>query len=210
MIKIKRINYAIGDRYGKRVIIGTAPKRGHTIYVKTKCDCGSIDEVRLCLLVNGQANSCSHCRNKEIMNITQQGWYTNWGHMLQRCENSHNDRYYDYGGRGISVCPAWHDSDIFGKWAIENGYTDGLQIDRIDNNGNYEPDNCRWVTPKFNMQNRRNSIFVTIGGTTKTLLDWCTELGIRYANVNTTSNRKNIDISDAILLEYGKLKIKEI
>ena len=82
--------------------------------------------------------------------------YNIWRGMKQRCFNPNKSQYEDYGGRGITVCDEWkNDSKAFIKWAYANGYRDNLQIDRIDNNGNYEPDNCRWVTAEVNMQNRR-------------------------------------------------------
>ena len=84
-----------------------------------------------------------------------------------------NFDYERYGGRGISVCAEWHKAENFIKWALENGYKKWLQIDRIDNNGNYCPDNCRWVTAKQNSRNRRNTVLLTINGETKSVAEWC-------------------------------------
>jgi len=79
--------------------------------------------------------------------------------MKTRCYNLKDKHYKDYGGRGIKVCEEWlNDSRKFIKWSLENGYKKELQIDRIDNNGNYSPDNCRWVTPKENSRNKRNIV----------------------------------------------------
>ena len=77
--------------------------------------------------------------------------------MIQRCENPKNQGYKDYGGRGIKVCDSWHDPKVFISWALENGYSEELSIDRKENNGNYEPDNCRWVTMKIQANNKRNN-----------------------------------------------------
>jgi hypothetical protein len=78
--------------------------------------------------------------------------------MKQRCANPNNQKYKDYGGRGIKVCEEWlHDFQSFYDWAIANGYADGLSIDRIDVNGNYCPENCRWVTMMEQRHNRRDS-----------------------------------------------------
>lgn len=94
--------------------------------------------------------------------------------MKTRCYNTNSPTYKNYGGRGIKVCDEWvNNFEAFYKWSMENGYKDGLQIDRIDNDGDYGPSNCRWVTSKENYNNRRTSRFVTINGETKTIAQWC-------------------------------------
>lgn len=107
----------------------------------------------------------SWLRDKKLYNI----WIT----MLHRCEDEKREKYKDYGGRGITVCEEWHDANVFMDWAFDNGYEEGLQIDRIDVNGNYEPSNCRWVTAKENSRNRRNTVFLTVNGETKCVAEWC-------------------------------------
>lgn len=83
--------------------------------------------------------------------------YNTWQTMIGRCENPNRPKYKDYCGRGIKVCKEWHTAKNFILWALNNGYNPGLQIDRIDNNGNYCPENCRFATPKENSRNRRNT-----------------------------------------------------
>ncbi len=95
-----------------------------------------------------------------------------WMSMKSRCENPNRDKYKDYGGRGIVVCKEWHDAAVFATWAFSNGYKEGLQIDRIDNDKGYYPENCRWVTPKKNSRNRRNTKFITINNVTKCVAEW--------------------------------------
>ena len=82
--------------------------------------------------------------------------YQTWADMKQRCTNKNNPFYHRYGGRGIKVCDAWNDFVPFYKWAIENGYSENLTIDRINNNGNYEPSNCRWATQQEQSLNKKH------------------------------------------------------
>lgn len=102
--------------------------------------------------------------------------------MKRRCYNPEEKFYRDYGGRGIKVCDEWMDKkeghSNFQKWAVENGWEEGRSIDRIDVNGNYEPNNCRWATPEEQANNRRNNNYVTINGVTKTTSEWARQIGI--------------------------------
>lgn len=102
--------------------------------------------------------------------------------MKNRCNNPNNKFFKDYGARGIKVCEEWMDKKNghanFQKWAIENGWKEYLSIDRIDVNGNYEPSNCRWATQKEQANNRRNNVYVTIHGITKTAQEWSEQVGI--------------------------------
>ena len=104
--------------------------------------------------------------------------YGLWCSMKSRCENPNRPKYKDYGARGIKVCEEWHDAGVFAAWAFANGYSPGLQIDRKDNNGDYCPENCRFVTPKENSRNRRNTKFLTVGGEIKCVSEWAEITGI--------------------------------
>lgn len=105
--------------------------------------------------------------------------------MQQRCYNQKMHSFAGYGGRGVRVSREWYDDELkvrrlenFMKWALSNGYRRGLQIDRIDNNGDYAPDNCRWVTPKENGRNRRTNVCLTYNGETLCLAEWAEKLKI--------------------------------
>lgn len=95
-----------------------------------------------------------------------------WRTMHARCYKPKHSRYHIYGGRGISICEAWHSYDTFSNWAYGAGYAKGRQIDRVDTDGEYSPNNCRWVTSKDNNRNRRNNRLIKFDGVTKTLADW--------------------------------------
>lgn len=215
---MRKIEYSIGDRYGNRVIIDTAPPRvyksgSRAEYVKVRCDCGREDEVRLCLLVKGKADMCANCRSR--VNAKWGGsaykavWYNCWNSMMQRCYNPKYKRFADWGGRGIIVCDDWHNPNNFGKWAEENGFQKGLQIDRINNDGNYEPSNCRFVSATENMRNRRNSIILVISDIAKPLNEWCEKYLLNPDVVRTYHTRKNLSWEDAFFLALGRKTCKE-
>ena len=104
-----------------------------------------------------------------------------WHSMYCRCYYKTTNQYKNYGGKGIKVCEKWKHIDGFIKfynWSMENGYTDELTLDRIDNNKDYEPSNCRWVTSKEQANHRTNNVFYTINGITKTSKQWCEKYGV--------------------------------
>ena len=118
--------------------------------------------------------------------------YRIWGNMLRRCDYKKHISYKNYGARGIKVCDEWskdHGFENFYQWAIKNGYSDDLTIDRIDVNGNYEPDNCRWITNTEQQNNRRNNKLIEYRGEIKTLAEWCRELGIGYSKTELRLSR---------------------
>lgn len=113
-------------------------------------------------------------------------FYQVWNGMKQRCYNVNNKNYHNYGGRGIKVCDEWlNDFTSFYNWSMNNGYKDGLQIDRIDNNKDYEPSNCRWVNRYINNNNRRNNILFTYNNKTMSLRAWCRHLNVCYKTCMT-------------------------
>lgn len=109
-----------------------------------------------------------------------------WRGMKDRCYNPNHDRFHCYGGRGITVCNLWiNDFLSFYYWAMDNGYTDELSIERKDVNGPYSPDNCSWVTKAAQMRNKQDTLYATINGITKPLIDWAEEYGISYKTITT-------------------------
>lgn len=102
--------------------------------------------------------------------------YYCWTAIKQRCNNPNAQAYHNYGGRGIGYCAEWEAFKPFCEWALANGWKKGLDIDRIDNDGDYSPENCRWVTRRENVNNRRKTILLTVNGETKPLTIWAEEI----------------------------------
>lgn len=121
-----------------------------------------------------------------------------WRCAKSRCCNPRNPFFKSYGGRGITFYDVWsRDYNSFELWAIQNGYREGLTLDRIDVNAGYSPDNCRWITNKEQQNNRRDNLFFTIDGVTKTLSEWCEQYGKCFNTVKKRL-RKGMDIQTAL------------
>lgn len=181
----------IGKKYGRLTILKLdETKSGRHKYYICECECGNKKSVRLDCLKSGNTKSCG-CLIHEPKGDgrTKEKLYHVWAGIKDRCNNPNNAKYQDYGGRGIKVYPEWngsHDYINFKNWALNNGYRNGLSIDRIDVNGNYEPNNCRWTTQKVQTRNMRNNINITYKGETHVLQDWAEILNI---NPNTLYSR---------------------
>jgi hypothetical protein len=174
-----------GQRFGRLTVINEAGKaKDGRIRWQCLCDCGQITETPSTkTLRNGTCKSCG-CIQKENPPAKTHGQSdTNlfhvWNGIKQRCLNPRSQAFNNYGGRGIKVCDEWReDFQAFHDWAIKNGYRLGREIDRIDNDGDYEPGNCRWVTSQTNNNNRRSNTLVEIGGKTHTISEWSRITGI--------------------------------
>lgn len=155
----------IGDRFGYWTALGEAPKRGGRRRVLVRCDCGTEKEVELYSLVYGGTKSCGcfrHVRGRKHgmggrINGRRHPLYQCWQSMRQRCSNPNRIGFANWGGRGIRVCQRWdHSFEAFLK-DMGPSWRPGLQLDRIDNNGDYEPSNCRWTTPHQQHRNYRRN-----------------------------------------------------
>lgn len=124
--------------------------------------------------------------------------YNIWQGIKTRCYNPHYYNFAGYGGRGIVMCDEWlNDFYSFREWSLSHGYNDKRSIDRIDNNGNYTPDNCRWTTPIMQCNNKRNNIVITHNGVSKTLTQWCNEYNLCVGTIYDRI-RNGWDPEDAI------------
>lgn len=124
--------------------------------------------------------------------------YRIWKGIKRRCLNPNNEYYKDYGGRGISVCKEWEDFKNFYNWAMNSGYSDTLTIDRINNDGNYDPDNCRWVTQKVQNNNTRKNHYLTYKGKTKSMAEWSEITGIPYSTLKGRINSLHWSVEKTI------------
>lgn len=123
--------------------------------------------------------------------------YRIWRNMKNRCLNENAEKFDRYGGRGISICKEWLEFENFYKWAIDNGYNAELTIDRIDNDGDYNPENCKWSTPIEQARNTSATVKVERNGVLKSLREWCEIEGVGFSMVYKRVCR-GWDIEDAI------------
>lgn len=180
----------IGERIGRLVVTEFAglDKYKRCLW-KCKCDCGNECVVFGGHLRQGHTTSCgcvqAENRNSLILKNTTHGesrkrLYNIWYRTIQKCENPSHCKYQYYGARGISVCKEWHDYATFAKWARANGYDESLTIDRINNDGNYEPSNCRWANMEVQSNNRRNNVLIAVDGVSHTMSEWSKIYEIPY------------------------------
>lgn len=200
-----------GKTFGRWTVLYRLPNRidrsgnPHTMF-RCKCECGTEKDVQASSLYSGRSTSCG-CVHKEKAQQTaadnfsthkhsKERLYRIWNGMKRRCFAKGRSNYDDYGGRGITICAEWLDYATFRAWAVDNGYDDTKTIDRIDNDGNYEPSNCRWTTRTVQANNRRSSKLVTHNDETKTLAEWARFYDVDYKKLYWR-------------LEYGGLSFEE-
>lgn len=196
----------IGEKFGRLTVLPDAiPRNGSTSkkYL-CRCDCGKYTYVTISNLMSGNTRSCG-CYNKEITakrasthNMSHSKLFGIWWTMLQRCKNEKVNSYKNYGGRGIKVCEEWQTFEPFYEWSMSHGYADDLSIDRVDNDGDYCPKNCRWTTFSEQANNRRNTVWVYYNGEKKTISQLAKENGVKYKALYYMYKNKNMSIEDAL------------
>lgn len=173
-----------GQKFGKLTAIRRISEIGEPVKWECKCDCGNT-----CIVsknnLGRSTKSCGCLKHKGTHKLSKTRLYSVWTDMKQRCYNPNEIAYKNYGERGIEVCNEWkNDFAAFYNWAINNGYKDGLEIDRIDNNQSYSPNNCRWITHQEQQLNKRSNRLVEYNGIIKPLKIWVDELNLDYHKVN--------------------------
>lgn len=185
-----RIQNLVGKKFNMLVVVDL--EQSNPVVWKCRCDCGNYTYVRTSNLKRGLVKSCGclQQRGNPVHNLSNSRLYRIRAKIIRRCFCEDDPAYPRYGGRGITMCQEWRDSvESFVNWAYENGYRDDLTIDRIDNNGNYTPENCRWATSVEQANNtRRNRVF-TYNGKTQNLKQWCDELGLNYSRIHSRLTR---------------------
>jgi hypothetical protein len=182
-----------GKRFGRLIITKKAFSKNGRMFWNCLCSCGTEKAINGKDLRHGSVNSCG-CLRREVTSTkfkthgeTETKLYAVWITMIQRCEKPTSEKSRkNYKDRGITVYPEWHSFEAFRDWAFTNGYSEGLSIDRMDNNRGYYPDNCRWVNNKTQTNNKCNNVNITFDGITQTIAQWADSLGMAY---NVLHNR---------------------
>ena len=186
----------IGKRFGRITVIGYYYKN-HNYYCDCVCDCGNKKIIRSSSLLCGYTKSCG-CLAREVTskvrfrhgkNGCNDRIYDIWMCMKNRCNNPNDKRWQNYGGRGITICDEWMDGknghNNFVAWALSHGYNDDLSIDRIYNNGNYDPSNCRWSTAKRQNRNTRVTRYIDYKGSRMCIADVADITGINASTLRS-------------------------
>ena len=199
-----------GQRFGRLTVVQRNPHVGKNRVVMWDCvcDCGNNVTVSGSNLRRG-TRSCGCLKyesHNKVHGLSQHPLHRVWTGMKTRCYNPNSNSYKNYGARGICLCDEWaNDFEAFYTWAISSGYREGLTIERLDNDGIYEPDNCIWISKGEQSKNRRFCHKITIGHETKNLFDWCRQYNIQPS---TAINRIKSGWSEEDAITKPKRKAK--
>lgn len=200
-----KIEDLTGRQFGRLTVIYRAENRNGRAAWGCLCECGMRFVVIGKDLRNGHTKSCG-CLRKDrasethlIHGQTNTRLFRVWQKMISRCHSNADKDYKNYGGRGISVCDEWKkDFHSFYEWSMKSGYKEPLEIDRIDNDGDYTPSNCRWSTRKEQCNNRRNNRVITYNGKTQTVQQWADKTGVNRSTLNSRINKLHWDVEKAL------------
>lgn len=198
----------IGKKFGRwEVVQEGTPKlysgRTHR-YWECLCSCGTVTQVKEASLLSSKSESCGCLhREKLITRLTTHGnrkhpLYAVWDAMKGRCLRKNDKSYSNYGGRGLTYSKDWEDFSVFFNWAVLNGYTKGLLLERKDNNSGYTPENCCWGTRVDQNRNTRSNLRITVNGVSIPLVTYCEEHNIPFRKVYYKVHFKNISVEEAV------------
>lgn len=177
------LNDLTGKKFGMLTVEARVENDGKYTQWRCLCDCGNEKIIRGYNLTYNNMKSCG-CQVRPSHFVHgfshRERLYGIWKGMHQRCSDPNWRGAKYYIEKGISVCEEWRDYTVFREWALSHGYADGLSIDRIDNDGGYRPENCRWVDARMQANNQSRNKRVAFNGSTKTLSEWATEINIPY------------------------------
>lgn len=198
-----------GKKFGKLLVIGRAENgpRWRSRWI-CQCDCGKTVVVLGDSLKSGKTNSCGCLSGRPggiCPNISGTVLYDRWQGMKRRCYEKKHPSYKYYGERGIKVCNEWLQNPVaFYNWSIENGFSEELTLDRIDVNGDYTPENCRWVTIKEQNKNKRNNRIVKYNGVDMLLCEYIEKTGVNPGSINWRLNSSKMSEEEALNRPYRK------
>lgn len=217
----KRIKDLTGQKFERLIVKGYIGKnnKNHALWL-CRCSCDNYTLVTTTDLKSGHVKSCGCLKIEMTIERNKNNSYAKhgqsrtriyriWQLMKDRCSNVNRDRYKDYGGRGITYCKEWVDFKCFYSWAIDNGYKENLTIDRINVNGNYEPNNCRWITNKEQQNNKRYHHLFLFNGEIKNLAQWGEETGLPY-DIIWRRIQDGFDSSEVLSPIKDKYKINDV
>lgn len=193
-----------GMRFGHLTVVKLAHCHGGQAHWLCSCDCGKDTVVRSSRLRNGQTSSCGCKKGHITHHESKTRLYHIWRNMLDRCLNPKNPQYESYGARGIVVCDEWFEYVPFRNWALANGYSKELSIDRINNDGGYCPENCRWTTALQQANNTRKTRFITYNGETHSVSEWARILNIKQSTLSMRINKYGWSVEKALGKEIKK------
>lgn len=178
-----------GQRFGKLVAIEPAATRRGQNFWLFRCDCGTAKEVRKSHVVAGCTISCGCFSANTTHGLSHTRFWAVWKAMKQRCRNQKTSAYHRYGGRGIDYCPEWETFEGFAAWAIPAGYADDLELDRIDNDGNYCPENCQFISHRANSRKTSAVALVEYGGAKVPIIELAEQFGVAATTIKTRIRR---------------------
>lgn len=206
----------VGKRIGRLIVFNDGPKRHGRKTYDCVCDCGGTKTVTSSNLVQGKTTSCGCARKESSAAIAigrieenakrRDPLYHRWGCMIQRCHNPKNPSFKNYGARGIVVCDEWRAS--FDAFLRDMGRPEDSKqtIERIDNEGNYSPDNCKWAYRSNQLRNQRRSIVITIAGETLHAKEWADRIGGHYQSITKAFRTGGIEAATEFVANSLQLR----